>query len=69
MEIHHFVSESNLRLLDCFISSPLGQWDLSLRRHAMVNNLVDELRLEELDCLLRHLCVHVAHAFRRFTLT
>ena len=30
---------------------------MSLRRHAIVNNLVDELRLEKLDCLLRHLCV------------
>ena len=53
--IHHFVSESNLRLLDCFVSS-LGLRDLSLRRHAIVNNLVDEMRLGKLDCLLRRLC-------------
>ena len=39
------VSGSNLRLLDCFVSPPLGLWDLSLHRHAIVNNLVDELRL------------------------
>ena len=43
--IHNFASESNLRHLDCFFSSPLGLWDLSLHCHANVNNLVDELRL------------------------
>ena len=43
--VHHFGSESNLRPLDCFVSSPLGLWDLSLRRHAIADNLVDELRL------------------------
>ena len=51
--IQHFVSEPNLRLLDCFFSSSLGLWDLSLRRHAIVNNLVDELRLVK----FRRLCV------------
>ena len=34
----------NLRLLDCFIASPLALWDLSLYLHAIVN-LDDELRL------------------------
>ena len=33
----------NPRHLDCFVSPPLGLWELSLRRHAIVNNLVDEL--------------------------
>ena len=51
LESTTFVSESNLRLLDCFASPPLELWDLYLRRHAIVNNLVDELRLEKLDCL------------------
>ena len=55
--IHHFGCESNPRLLDCFVSSPLGLWDLSLRRHAIVNNVVDELRLGKLHCLLCRLCV------------
>ena len=40
----------------CFISSPLGLWDLSLYLHAIVN-LVDELRLRFLNCLLRRLDV------------
>ena len=52
-DIFHFVSEPNLRHLDCLFSSPLGLWDLSLPRHANVNNLVDELRLGQLNCLLR----------------
>ena len=52
-----FFSESNLRLLDCFVSSPLGLWDLSLRRHAIVNNLVEELRPEKSSYFLRRLCV------------
>ena len=43
--IHHFVSESTLRYIHCIVSSSLALWDLSLRRHAIVNNLVDELRL------------------------
>ena len=51
--IHHFVAEPNLRHLDCFFSSPLGLCDLSLPRHANVNNFVDELRLGQLNCLLR----------------
>ena len=50
--VHHFGSESNLRPLDCFVSSPLGLWDLSLRRHAIADNLVDELRLGEISCFL-----------------
>ena len=56
-EIHHFGSESNLRHLDCFISSSLRLWDVSLRRHAIVNNLVDELWLEKFSCFLRRLRV------------
>ena len=51
--IHHFVAEPNLRHLDCPYSSPLGLRDLSLPHHANVNNLIDELRLGQLNCLLR----------------
>ena len=47
-DIHQIVSESNMRHLDCFFSSPLGLWNLFLHRHANVNNLVDELRLGQL---------------------
>ena len=54
--VHHVVSQSNLRHLDCFVSSPLGLWDLSLCRHAIVNNLVDELRLVRFSCFRRRLC-------------
>ena len=50
--IHLFVTEWNLRLLDCFFSSSLGLWDLSQRRHAIANNLVDELRLSIRDLLV-----------------
>ena len=57
--IHLFVSESNLRHLDCFVSSPLGLWELSLRRHAIDHNLLDELRLWKFSCFLRRLCVFV----------
>ena len=53
LESTTFVSDSNLRLLDCFVSSPLKLWDLSLHRHAIVHNLGDELRLGKLD----YLCV------------
>ena len=41
----------NLRHIDCFFSSPLGLRDLSLHHHANANNLVDELRLGQLDCV------------------
>ena len=51
LESTTFVAEPNLRHLNCFFSSPLELWELYLRRHAIVNNLVDELRLEKLDCL------------------
>ena len=44
--VHLFVSESNLGHLERFVS---GLWDLSLRRHAIVNNLVDELRLGKIQ--------------------
>ena len=44
-DVLHFVAEHNLRHLDCFFSSTLGLWDLSLPRHANVNNLIDDLRL------------------------
>ena len=57
--ILHFVSELNLRLLDCFFSSSLGLWDLSLRRDPIVNNLVDELRLGKFNPFVR---VHVGPA-------
>ena len=53
--MHHFFAEPYLNHLDCFVSSPLGLWDLSLHLHANVNNLVDELRLGPLNCLLRQL--------------
>ena len=62
LESTTFVSESNLRLLDCFVSSPFELWDLSLYRHTIVSNLVHELRLEKVDCLCMfmrgqlHLC-------------
>ena len=58
--VHLFVSESIVRHLDCFVSSPLGLWDLSLRRHAIVNNLVDELRLVKFSCFLRRLCAFMS---------
>ena len=32
--VSHFVFASNLILLDCFFSSSVSLWDLSLRRHA-----------------------------------
>ena len=48
-----------LRYLDCIVSSPLGLWNLSLHLHAIVTNLVDELRLEKFSCFLLHLCVFV----------
>ena len=33
-----------LRFLDCFVSSPLGLWNLPLHLHAIVTNLDDELQ-------------------------
>ena len=45
-----------LRHLDCFVSSPLGLWNLPLHLHAIVTNL-DELQLGKFCCFLFHLCV------------
>ena len=45
-----------LRYLDCFVSSPIGLWNLPLHLRAIVTNLVGELQLEKFSGFLRRLC-------------